>query len=408
MPRFTVDDVVKKLVDVHGDTVFIDASTYVNTSTKVRFVDVVHGEWWATPNNIMKNRRHPLRGRSISANKRRRWTIKRVVERLKEIHGDTVTLDLTTYVDISTKARFVDKDYGEWWGIPRRIASGRHHPTRGAKLGHDRTRTSLQDVLDAIKCVHGQTVTMDVSTYVKASQVTRFIDADYGEFWTTPTDVITSPRAHPERGRKKQHDNQRLTIAELQERLQIVHQGIVVLDATTYVDTKTKARFIDNKHGEWWATANNILRGRSHPNRQPEKIAHTMNSFPTVQHWLTGELCHSRSGYEYVVLLWLNANQYDFDWQVPIFTPLSTKKSKRLARYVVDLRIKSGPFTSTYVEIKGWWGKRTIASKRKWEWFHETYSNSQLWMKDELIALGIITDWHTYSMLVKSLTVHTG
>jgi len=34
-------------------------------------------------------------------------------DRVKSVHGDTVMLDVTTFVKASSLAKFIDKDYGE-------------------------------------------------------------------------------------------------------------------------------------------------------------------------------------------------------------------------------------------------------------------------------------------------------
>lgn len=56
--------------------------------------------------------------------------------------------------------------------------------------------------------------------------------------------------------------------------------------------------------------------------------------------------------------------------------------------YIIDAFIKTGAYTKTWVEIKGW---LSLVGKRKWEWFHAHHSNSELWDKARLINLGIIT-----------------
>lgn len=44
----------------------------------------------------------------------KKLTIEEIKQRLKDVHGDMVILDESTYVDTNTKCRFIDKDYGEW------------------------------------------------------------------------------------------------------------------------------------------------------------------------------------------------------------------------------------------------------------------------------------------------------
>ena len=76
----------------------------------------------------------------------RKLSINEIKERLKKVHGDVVTLDESTYVNICTKARFVDRDFGEWFASPSKILYGQGHPKRGFKKSGDSRRISV-DIL---------------------------------------------------------------------------------------------------------------------------------------------------------------------------------------------------------------------------------------------------------------------
>ena len=106
-------------------------------------------------------------------------------------------------------------------------------------------------------------------------------------------------------------------------------------------------------------------------------------------HWKTGQTIWSRGSYEQAFISWCNTNQVDFDWQIPIKTPLLTP-SGRLSTYIIDAFIKSGEFENTWIEIKGWVGANFGVGKRKLEWFHETFENSELWTKERLQKLKIL------------------
>lgn len=96
-------------------------------------------------------------------------------------------------------------------------------------------------------------------------------------------------------------------------------------------------------------------------------------------HWKTQQELITIGSYERAFIQWCNANQIDFDWQIPHKMP-----NGRV--YIIDAFIKSGEFANTWIEIKGW---LTETGKRKWEWFHSENLNSQLWTLDVLKQLGI-------------------
>lgn len=95
-------------------------------------------------------------------------------------------------------------------------------------------------------------------------------------------------------------------------------------------------------------------------------------------HWKTGRSIACQGGYEVAVVNWLNREKIDYDWQIVFKMPDGS--SYRIDLYLCDI--------DKFVEIKGFW--RTERSKEKWDWFHATYPNSELWMKSELKQQGIL------------------
>lgn len=67
----------------------------------------------------------------------------------------------------------------------------------------------------------------------------------------------------------------KLTIEEVKERVYKVHVNTVILDESTYVDIKTKCRFVHQIYGGWWARPYKVLNGQSHPNGALEKSKKT-------------------------------------------------------------------------------------------------------------------------------------
>lgn len=303
--------------------------------------------------------------------------------RINVKHEGRVRLLESSYKNTRDHATFIDIEHGEWRARLDSVLAGREHPRR---IDHSRKtrRVSREAMLENLKRVHGDTVTLG-DDFVMMTRACTFIDIDHGSWVTSPAVVLHGCR-HPAHARQNHY---RISRDEIESRLRRVHGKIVKL-GDDYVDTKTKCTFIDDKHGPWRANPNHVCMGMSHPLRQAQKSAQTRKSFPIVTHWKTGDECHSQSGWEFATLLWLNKNRYDFDWQVPFVTELSTKKARK-AWYIVDLYLKSGPFTNTYVEIKGAWNVHNNERNRlKWEWFHTTHANSVLWMSADLHRLGVL------------------
>lgn len=52
MRKLTKEQIENKLQILYGGDVSVDFSTYVNTSTKAKFVSITFGEWFAKPNDV--------------------------------------------------------------------------------------------------------------------------------------------------------------------------------------------------------------------------------------------------------------------------------------------------------------------------------------------------------------------
>jgi hypothetical protein len=60
----------------------------------------------------------------------RRYSPSQVQDRIHASGRGYITLDYSTYVNVHTKARFIDLEYGEWWAKPYTVLYGSNHPKR--------------------------------------------------------------------------------------------------------------------------------------------------------------------------------------------------------------------------------------------------------------------------------------
>jgi hypothetical protein len=263
-------------------------------------------------------------------------------------------------------------------------------------------RRTLYDIKEQLRLLYDGLVELDEASYAGYDKPARFIDRDYGSWTTIPRRLMRGTGRHPGRARALIQAARKLTVEEVEEKIRAHHGVRIRLVRESYVDTRTPARFIDIEHGEWTVAPYSVMAGRGHPAGRLKRSIATMRSFESVVHWKTDELCHPASGFEHAVLVWLRKERIDFDWQVPFTTPLLTPGGKKSV-YHVDLFIKSGPMASTYVEIKGTWHRRHDhdGGRAKWEWFHAEHPNSQLWMRCDLVRLGIIDPARAYLAAAK-------
>ncbi len=242
-----------------------------------------------------------------------------------------------------------------------------------------------QDAYDRVKLIHGDTVTLDVTTFIKASSPAKFIDKDYGEWWALLKTVIRGSR-HTDFKCVNFKNCRLLTNDYVKQKIFEKHGDTVKLaPGQKYKTSHTKIFFLDKDYGTWLTTPFVVMGGHGHPARGQHNRSKKSKLSVTLNHWKTSIELICTASYEVAVVSWLNKNKFDYDWQVPVQSPFGT--------YYIDLLIKDGEFVNTWIEIKGTWDRKNgHIGKQKWEWFHENYPNSQLWMHEDLLKLEIINN----------------
>jgi len=360
----TIDVFKERIKGIHGDFISLDESTYINMKIKCRFIDKDFGQWWALPGNVIRGAGHKQRG-----NEKRRLTQEEAQKRLLEIHNGNVELDFSTYKGLTKKARFIDKDYGEWWAKPMYVIGPSDycgHKVRGYKISGEKSKISVEEAKKRLFKIHGDKVILDESTYINMTTKCRFIDKDYGEWWIEPHCVINKKVGHKERFCKKISEIKLIPVQKIKERLKKIHGDAVVLDETTYVNKSTKCIFIDKDFGKWLTNPGDVLNGHGHPKRgrinakqtclkkfgveypsQNREIRlkqiRSSNKHTLKYNWETNEEVDCTASYECAVVDTWNGNKERFGWQIPF------KNEEKGYVYFVDAYLID---RDTYIEIK--------------------------------------------------------
>lgn len=336
--KLTAHEIQKRIAIKHGNLIHLDESTYVDTHTKAFFIDKDFGGWWAKFYDVMNSKGHPQR--YSFGRKTRKYSVGDVEIKIYEIHGDLVKIDPTSYVRMKIRARFIDKEYGEWWTTPASvIISKSGHPLRKMATIKEKLKTPIDNLIKKLNSLYGDLITIDPSTYKNMNHNAKFIDRDFGEWWTHPTNVLINGHKHPQRG----EENRKNTNFSLYGVMHVTQNREIALRAAKNL-TKSSIKF----------------------------------------HWKSGEEIICQASYEAKTVDYLNNNKIEYLWQPKTFTtPLLTKTGLN-SNYRPDLYLIK---EDKWVEIKGWMRPK---SKPKWDWFQSQYPTAQLWDKKKLKELGIL------------------
>jgi hypothetical protein len=203
---------------------------------------------------------------------------------------------------------------------------------------------------------HGDVVKIDWYTYINTQKKCRFIDKDYGEWWATPNKVKDEGCGHKKRSNEKAKKTYLKKYG--------VHHSCIHPDVIAKKDRTTIKRY-----------------GVKNVQQVPEislKSSITAKKITKIKHWKSGEELACQGSYEVAVVNHLNENKIDFLWQPKSFK-MPDGYTYRPDAYLIDQDL--------WIEIKG---RKYEASMVKWQWFHETYPNSELWDKDRLKEMKIL------------------
>jgi hypothetical protein len=171
--------------------------------------------------------------------------------RLRNVHGDTISLVDDSYIGFKKRAIFVHKDLGKWAALPYVVI------TRGSSHTQNRTgrpKTPISTIKENIYKIHGNTITIDEPTYVGRNKKATFIHESFGS-WVALVGNVLSGSTHPQVAL----DNRRTPLSKVKQRLSEIHGESVKIVENTYMGTKQKATFVHEKYGSWEATVGHLL-----------------------------------------------------------------------------------------------------------------------------------------------------
>ena len=236
-------------------------------------------------------------------------------------------------------------------------------------------RLSFEEIKRRIKNIHGDNIVLDESTYKSLHGKAKFIDKNYGEWWTTPSIVINQKSGHPlKRIKKIQETNLKkygystvLKNKSLMKKAMFSKYGAIHPMHLDEVKQKLKQTNLQ-RYGVDNPTKNKEIR---------RKAAVSANKTTKIVHWKTNENI-DMLGWEPQAATHFNTNKIDYLYEPETFTlPDGTT-------YTPDFYL---PEKDLYIEVKG----RFIGDAReKWNWFHKEYSNSELWDRAKLKEMKIL------------------
>ena len=123
---------------------------------------------------------------------------------------------------------------------------------------------TVQEFIEKAKKVHGDKYDYSKVEYVNNKTKVCIVCPEHGEFWQTPDSHLRG-RGCRQCSIKSMKDKQRLSTKDFIEKAKEIHGDKYDYSKVEYVNSQTKVCIICPKHGEFWQTPLNHLKGKGCP-----------------------------------------------------------------------------------------------------------------------------------------------
>ena len=327
----------------------------------------------------------------------KKYPIEQIKAMIKEIHGDTIRINESTYKGMSRKCKFIDKDYGEWITSPSKIIHRKQgHKARAVEkarktfINNYGVDNPLKDPTIKNKIKNTCMKKYGVNNPAKNKVIQEKMSMSMIKAYEDGSIIVKREKTCMKRYGVKNVTQCPVIRAKMKDTLfnnygvivpaknKVILNKMKVTNITKYgVDNPSKNKVIIDK-----IINTNIAKyGVKSTMQYPEiatKNARAQSKSKILKHWKTNEELICIGSYERAVVKYLNKNKINFKWQSKTFNMPDGRT------YRPDIYLYS---TKKWIEIKGYFRNDAL---EKWEWFRSVKPNSELWNKKKLMEMKIL------------------
>lgn len=258
--KFTIDDFINKAKEIHGNKYDYSKVEYKNCDTKVCIICPIHGEFWQTPYNHIKNKQNcPLCSRKKN-NDCLRLTLSDFLVKAKNVHGDCYDYSKVKYSNSQTKICIVCQEHGEFWQTPANHLRGQGCPICRYTKSRNTLKKDVNNFIQEANEVHKGKYDYTSVVYKNNHTKVNIICPIHGIFSQTPYNHLQGqgcPHCRNIRISKSKTSN----TCEFIYKAKQVHGNKYDYSKTSYITKDKRVCIICPTHGEFWQTPHVHLRG---------------------------------------------------------------------------------------------------------------------------------------------------
>jgi very-short-patch-repair endonuclease len=242
---------IEKARKKHGGRYDYSKVEYKHSKLKVCIICPEHGEFWQTPAAHIRGHSCPFC--SNKKRGRKRMTTEKFIEESNIIHHNIYSYKKAEYINGDTKVCITCPKHGDFMMLPYNHLTGQGCPKcKGRNL-------SREDIILLFREKHGDKYDYSKVEYRKMMEKVCIICPEHGEFWQSPQKHING------QGCPKCGGTVVMGKEEFISRSNILHNGKYRYEKIHYVNNKTKVEITCLKHGSFWQTPFNHLKGHGCP-----------------------------------------------------------------------------------------------------------------------------------------------
>lgn len=202
----------------------------------------------------------------------KRRTTEEFIEEARQVHGNKYDYSKAEFTSTKNKVCIICPKHGEFWQTPNKHLSRKQGCPKCAR---ERTieahRDNLQSFIEKARLIHGNKYDYSKAEYVDSQTKVKIICPTHGEFNQTPNAHLRGqgcPLCGIEHLANSFSKSQQQFIEEAKK----IHGDKYDYSKVEYVNSRTKVCIICPKHGEFWQTPSNHLRGEGCMECGKEKV----------------------------------------------------------------------------------------------------------------------------------------
>jgi hypothetical protein len=169
-PVYDTKSFIEEARKKHGDRYDYSKVEYVDAKTKVCIICPIHGEFWQTPNNHLRNRGCYKCGRKISSLKQSLST-KQFIEKALKVHGNKYDYSKVKYINNHVPVCIICKKHGEFWQTPAKHLIGQGC----TKCNESKLETEIRTLLEENKIDYIQECDCSVFKWLKKQRLDFYL-----------------------------------------------------------------------------------------------------------------------------------------------------------------------------------------------------------------------------------------